>query len=145
MGALLCALAVGLLGHVPSWIGGLLFGAGMATMAMAWVRYRYRLHLGPDGITVPRRPTIPWETVTGCRVHALGPVGGFEIEGTGPTGVVQRVFVSRRLERYRDAFGLFLALAARHDAPWSGSESFDALRAAGSDTPPPDAERGSAS
>ena len=124
-GALITSGAVWLLGRVPNWVGGLVFGAGLATMAMAWVRYQYRITFDGQGIHEPRRPTIPWSTVTGCQVHNLAGVGGFEIESTGPQGNVQRIFVSRRLENHREAFRTFLAMARRHDAPWPLVESLE--------------------
>ena len=130
-GAVLCAIAVWLHGRTPSFVGGLVFGAGLATLAMTYVRWRYRLVLGPEGISVPRRPTIPWHQVMGCQLHMLRGIGGFEIEATGPQGNTQHVFVSRRLEGYAEALGLAFELAARYEAPWALSESFEAIRAAG--------------
>lgn len=128
IGALVASFSVWLLGRVPTLVGALVFGAGLAGMMMAWIHYRYRITFNAHGITVPRRPSIPWDSVTGCQVHMLAGFGGFEIESTGPQGNVQRIFVSRRLEDYRGAFRTFLAMADQHEAPWGISESFAAIR-----------------
>ncbi len=123
--ALIAALSVGLAGRISVWAGGLLFGAGLAGMAMAWVKYRYRLTMDAGGIRVPRRPVIPWGTVTDCVRHDVGPLGGLEIVSVGPQGNTQRIFVPKSLERPREATELLIQLAALHDAPWVHTENYE--------------------
>ena len=130
LGAGLAAASVGLGRSLPTWAGGLLFGAGLAGMAMAWVKYRWRLHLDAGGIRVPRRPVIPWSTVTQCVPHEVGPLGGLEVLSIGPRGNTQRIFVPKSIERRREAVELMLQLAALHDAPWVQEESYEVLREA---------------